>query len=77
LLFLETPLNVGFSYSNKGVEVEYSDVKTAQWTLTALQTFLQLNPQYKNNAFWFAGESYAGMQIPVLAKSILDFNAGK
>ena len=33
-------------------------------------------PQYKGNDFYIAGESYAGVYIPMLAREILSFNEG-
>lgn len=33
----------------------------------AIQMFLDKHPEYKQNKFWIAGESYAGKYIPNLA----------
>ena len=40
----------------------------------ALKNFFVGFPEYKNNAFWIEGESYAGKYIPDLAYRIDHFN---
>lgn len=39
--------------------------------------FYSLYPELKTREFFIAGESYGGMYIPMLAKSILDNNPAK
>ena len=40
-----------------------------------LQNFFELFPEYNNREFYIAGESYAGMYIPMLADEIRRGNA--
>lgn len=71
ILFLESPLGVGFSYSNDTSFV-YDDFTTAHKLFEALQDFYARYPMYRNNDFWISGESYAGMYIPFFASHILN-----
>ncbi|EDO18797.1 hypothetical protein Kpol_1028p72 [Vanderwaltozyma polyspora DSM 70294] len=73
VIFLDQPVNVGFSYSDKPV----SDTVAAGKDVYAfLDLFFRQFPQYKNNGqtFHIAGESYAGHYIPVFAEEILKYS---
>eukprot|EP01101_Sappina_pedata_P004454 TRINITY_DN18_c0_g1_i1.p2 TRINITY_DN18_c0_g1~~TRINITY_DN18_c0_g1_i1.p2 ORF type:complete len:492 (+),score=224.66 TRINITY_DN18_c0_g1_i1:78-1553(+) len=71
MLYLEMPVNVGFSYSNQNIYTT-SDNETATDNYIFLQKFFQQYPQYQGRDFWIAGESYAGVYIPTLTEKILD-----
>ncbi|KAL3651648.1 hypothetical protein CASFOL_004650 [Castilleja foliolosa] len=75
ILFLESPVGVGFSYSK--IKTQYTsggDIKTANDNYVFLVNWLARFPEYKNRSFYIAGESYAGHYVPQLAKIILDHN---
>lgn len=68
VIFLDQPVNVGYSYSGSSV----SDTNAAGKDVYALLTlFFQQFPQYAKQDFHIAGESYAGHYIPVFASEIL------
>ncbi|KAI1905693.1 hypothetical protein LOZ53_003248 [Ophidiomyces ophidiicola] len=68
VIFLDQPVNVGFSYSDNAV----SDTIAAGKDVYALLTlFFKQFPQYAKQDFHIAGESYAGHYIPVFASEIL------
>jgi len=66
LLFIETPVGVGFS-TNSDVSYEYNDQTTAAGAYEALNLWFALFTTYKGRALYLAGESYAGMYIPYTA----------
>ena len=71
LIFLDQPVNVGFSYSGSG---GVSNTVAAGADVYAfLQLFFQQFPEYaeNNQQFHMAGESYAGHYLPVFAAEIL------
>jgi serine carboxypeptidase-like clade 2 len=70
ILFLESPPGVGFSI-NKDPKYIFSDPQTAQDNLKALTEWFKRFPEFSKNKFWIAGESYAGMYIPLLSEQIL------
>ncbi|EEP78175.1 carboxypeptidase Y [Uncinocarpus reesii 1704] len=68
VIFLDQPVNVGFSYSGSSV----SDTIAAGKDVYALLTlFFKQFPQYAKQDFHIAGESYAGHYIPAFASEIL------
>ncbi|XP_006644961.2 serine carboxypeptidase-like 27 [Oryza brachyantha] len=77
LLFLESPAGVGFSYTNKTLDLYVAgDVRTALDTYAFLVNWLERFPQYKYREFYIAGESYAGHYVPQLAQLIYEQNKG-
>ncbi|KAI3767364.1 hypothetical protein L2E82_17459 [Cichorium intybus] len=74
VLFLESPIGVGFSYSNKSFDYTIGDKQTAKDSYTFLINWLERFPEYKTRDFFITGESYAGHYIPQLASLILSQN---
>ncbi|EEF40892.1 serine carboxypeptidase-like 31 isoform X2 [Ricinus communis] len=75
MLFLESPVGVGFSYSN--TTSDYSvlgDDFTANDAYAFLHKWFLKFPSYRMRAFYIAGESYAGKYVPELAELIHDKN---
>ncbi|XP_058729498.1 serine carboxypeptidase-like 40 isoform X2 [Vicia villosa] len=75
VLFLESPVGVGFSYSNNSRDYSSNgDKKTAVDNYLFLVNWLERFPEYKNRDFYISGESYAGHYVPQLAHTILYHN---
>jgi serine carboxypeptidase-like clade 2 len=68
LLYLESPVGVGFSVGN----TTYNDSITTQDQYAALNLFFNGFPEYKSSPFYISGESYAGVYVPNLAAYILN-----
>lgn len=70
VIFLDQPVNVGFSYSgdSKGVS---NTVAAGKDVYAFLELFFKQFPEYSTQDFHIAGESYAGHYIPVFASEIL------
>eukprot|EP00118_Oscarella_pearsei_P028674 m.2674 g.2674 ORF g.2674 m.2674 type:complete len:460 (+) comp8839_c0_seq1:55-1434(+) len=68
IIFLESPVGVGYSYSTLGPEDDKTnDTRTAKENLQFLIGFFAAYPEYKSHDFYISGESYAGIYIPTLA----------
>jgi len=72
MLFIEAPAGVGFSYSDTVADYNTNDTRTAADNFRLLQLFTSLFPKYKAHDLWIAGESYAGMYVPMLANNVMD-----
>lgn len=67
VIFLDQPINVGYSYGDDSV----SDTVAASKDVYALLVlFFKQFPEYKHLDFHIAGESYAGHYIPVFASGL-------
>ncbi|EYU28449.1 hypothetical protein MIMGU_mgv1a004999mg [Erythranthe guttata] len=75
VLYLESPIGVGFSYSANSSSYDgVNDKITAEDNLVFLQNWFLKFPQYKDRSLFITGESYAGHYIPQLTELILQFN---
>jgi len=73
VLFLDQPVDVGFSYtSDNSYPTNEDQVASQVWT--ALQYFVNLHPETKNLKWYYTGESYAGRYVPANAYWTLKFN---
>ncbi|XP_021290845.1 serine carboxypeptidase-like 33, partial [Herrania umbratica] len=75
LLFVESPVGVGFSYTNTSSDLtKLDDAFVAEDTYNFLVNWLQRFPQFKTHDFFISGESYAGHYVPQLAELVYDRN---
>ncbi|KAK8592840.1 hypothetical protein V6N12_044933 [Hibiscus sabdariffa] len=75
LLFVESPVGVGFSYTNTSSDLtELDDAFVAEDAYNFMVKWLQRYPQFKTRDFFISGESYAGHYVPQLAELVHDRN---
>ncbi|KAL4317838.1 hypothetical protein GQ457_18G025460 [Hibiscus cannabinus] len=75
ILYVESPIGVGFSYSNTSSDyIDVNDTFTAEENLKFLVNWFKEFPQYRNSDLFLTGESYAGHYVPQLAALVLDYN---
>ncbi|KAI1726070.1 serine carboxypeptidase domain-containing protein [Ditylenchus destructor] len=72
IVFVESPVGTGFSYSIDG-NITNSDDQSAEEAYEAIKEFLLKFPKFRTNQLFITGESYAGVFIPVLAVRILRY----
>lgn len=78
LLFVEAPVGVGYSYTNRSSDLErLGDNVTAKDSYDFLVNWFRKFPHLKSNDFYLSGESYAGHYVPQLANLIFDGNKDK
>lgn len=68
VIFLDQPVNVGYSYSGSSVS---NTIAAGKDVYALLTLFFTQFPEYAKQDFHIAGESYAGHYIPVFASEIL------
>lgn len=78
ILALSMPPPVGFSFctpvgaSATGNDCgSWNDTSTADVTHMAIKSWLERFPEYKKNEMYIAGESYAGVYVPMIVRNIL------
>ncbi|KAI7886234.1 peptidase S10, serine carboxypeptidase, partial [Lichtheimia hyalospora FSU 10163] len=67
VIFLDQPLNVGYSYGKGG---PLDSVNAAKDVYALLQLFFKEFPQYSNLDFHVAGESYGGHYVPAIGSEL-------
>ncbi|KAG7290774.1 hypothetical protein NEMBOFW57_000777 [Staphylotrichum longicolle] len=68
VIFLDQPVNVGYSYSGSSVS---NTIAAGKDVYALLTLFFHQFPEYAKQDFHIAGESYAGHYIPVFTSEIL------
>jgi cathepsin A (carboxypeptidase C) len=68
VIFLDQPVNVGYSYSGSSVS---NTIAAGKDVYALLTLFFHQFPEYAQQDFHIAGESYAGHYIPAFASEIL------
>ncbi|CDS00665.1 related to carboxypeptidase [Sporisorium scitamineum] len=72
LLFLDQPVDVGYSYSDN--DAVNNSPAAAEDVYAFLQLFFTKFPQYSKLSFTASGESYAGTYLPNIASTIYKHN---
>ncbi|PVF96677.1 peptidase S10 serine carboxypeptidase [Serendipita vermifera] len=73
LIFLDQPIDVGYSYGDK-VPIPSTAPQAARDVHAFLTIWFETFTKFKGRGFHFAGESYGGRYIPVYASHIWDRN---
>ncbi|KAI9261698.1 Alpha/Beta hydrolase protein [Sporodiniella umbellata] len=71
VIFLDQPVNVGYSYGSTTVK---STQESARDVYAFLQLFLDEYKEYASNPFHISGESYAGHYLPAISSEIIKKN---
>ena len=74
VIFLDQPINVGYSYGRDSVS---STTAAGKDVYAFLSLFFKQFPEYAKLNFHIAGESYAGRYIPQFAKEIIEHQSPK
>jgi serine carboxypeptidase-like clade I len=76
IIYLDSPANVGFSYSSLPGDRERNDTQTAADVDTFLRAFFSPRyfPELARNDFYVTGESYGGVYVPMVARAVLHGN---
>ncbi|GMS83810.1 hypothetical protein PENTCL1PPCAC_5985, partial [Pristionchus entomophagus] len=71
VLYLESPLGVGFSRTAMG-NITMNDIDTAEINFHALRDFMtRVHPNYSGRDYYLSGQSYAGAFVPYFARRLL------
>ncbi|KAJ3703466.1 hypothetical protein LUZ61_007171 [Rhynchospora tenuis] len=70
VLFVDSPVGTGFSYSRTEEGFQTSDSQTVSQLVTFLYKWLDKHPKFKLSPLYIGGDSYSGKIIPVLTLEI-------
>ncbi|GMH13589.1 hypothetical protein Nepgr_015430 [Nepenthes gracilis] len=74
IIFVDTPVGTGFSYSNTQEGYHSSDTLTASDIYVFLRKWLLGHPNFLLNRLYVAGDSYSGIPVPLVVSKIVDGN---
>ncbi|KAF7143061.1 hypothetical protein RHSIM_Rhsim05G0091800 [Rhododendron simsii] len=77
MIFLDSPVGTGFSYARNPEGWLSSDTKSAEHSYQFLRKWMIEHPQFLSVQLFIAGDSYAGIPIPLISKKIIDGNKDK
>ncbi|KAM3373852.1 serine carboxypeptidase-like 20 [Capsicum galapagoense] len=70
VIYLDSPVGVGLSYSGNESDYVTGDLKTASDSHSFLLKWFEIYPEFLTNPFYIAGESYAGIYVPTLSYEV-------
>ncbi|CAH8354942.1 unnamed protein product [Eruca vesicaria subsp. sativa] len=71
IIYLDSPVGVGYSYSKNKSDYKINDSKTASDSYAFLVEWFKMFPEFQSNPFFISGESYAGVYVPTLASEVV------
>lgn len=74
IIFLDSPVGTGFSYSNTTTDYMTGDFKAVSDIHTFLVKWFEAFPEFLSNPFYVGGESYCGYTIPMVVQEIANGN---
>ncbi|KAL4089658.1 hypothetical protein QTP88_024657 [Uroleucon formosanum] len=76
VLYVDNPVGVGYSFTGDDAGYSSNQTAVARNLYAALVQFFLLYPEYRQNEFYAAGESYAGKYVPAVSYAIHQNNPG-
>ncbi|CAH9105226.1 unnamed protein product [Cuscuta epithymum] len=74
IIFLDLPVGTGFSYSKTKAAHQSNTTQACQQAYEFLLKWLIDHPEFVSNSLYVAGDSYAGVFVPIITQIILDEN---
>jgi len=74
IIFLDSPVGTGFSYSNTTTDYVTGDFKTVADIHTFLIKWFEAFPEFLSNPVYVGGDSYSGLIVPLVVHGIANGN---
>lgn len=76
MIFVDQPINTGFSYSENPDDRCYDEACVSKDMVDFLAALLDARPDFKGRDFFVTGESYAGHYVPAVAFEVFQASRG-
>ncbi|CAN6224152.1 unnamed protein product, partial [Urochloa humidicola] len=70
IIFLDSPVGAGFSYSIAEQGYNSSDTKAVNQIVIFLRKWFDVHPEFLSNPLYIGGDSYSGMIVPTVTSEI-------
>ncbi|XP_043712242.1 serine carboxypeptidase-like 2 [Telopea speciosissima] len=74
IIFVDSPVGTGFSYSRSSQGYQTGDFESSKHLYQFLSKWMIGHPEFVENPFYAAGDSYSGRTVPLVTKLISDGN---
>ncbi|KAK9848936.1 hypothetical protein WJX84_006787 [Apatococcus fuscideae] len=74
MIYVDQPINTGFSYSEDARDTIYNEHGVAADMLDFMHAFFAAHPELIDNPLYITGESYAGHYVPAVSYAIFKHN---
>lgn len=74
IIFLDSPVGTGFSYSTTDEGWYSSDSSSAEQAYEFLREWMVEHPQYLELQLFIGGDSYSGMMVPLVTQYVVEAN---
>ncbi|KAM3342384.1 serine carboxypeptidase-like 9 [Capsicum galapagoense] len=74
LIFLDLPVGTGFSYARTSAARQSDDLQASDHAYQFLRKWFNDHPEFLRNPFYVAGDSYAGIGVPIISQLIANGN---
>ncbi|CAL5081016.1 unnamed protein product [Urochloa decumbens] len=71
IIFLDSPVGTGFSYSIAEQGYNSSDTKAVNQIVIFLRKWFDVHPEFLSNPLYIGGDSYSGMIVPTVTSEII------
>ncbi|KAF3665915.1 putative serine carboxypeptidase-like 19-like [Capsicum annuum] len=73
-IFLDLPIGTGFSYARTSAARQSDDLQASDHAYQFLRKWFNDHPEFLRNPFYVAGDSYAGIGVPIISQLIANGN---
>ncbi|PHT50818.1 hypothetical protein CQW23_10565 [Capsicum baccatum] len=73
-IFLDLPVGTGFSYARTSAARQSDDLQASDHAYQFLRKWFNDHPEFLRNPFYVAGDSYAGIGVPIISQLIANGN---
>uniref|UniRef100_A0A1D1XKW4 Serine carboxypeptidase-like 18 n=1 Tax=Anthurium amnicola TaxID=1678845 RepID=A0A1D1XKW4_9ARAE len=74
IIFLDSPVGTGFSYSKTVKGYQSGDFKSSRDVHTFIRKWYVEHPEFTSNPLYIGGDSYSGITVPIVVQEVSNGN---